>query len=154
MKKKKKPQKEEVKQLDLGIKEPFKNRFLKIKGQFKNKAIQFEVRKFLKDPFVWATITICLVLIGQQALLIYQNFESLPTYIPVFRYFLNPERKLVDTNYIITFPIISSTILILSLLVTSNYYNRERFLTKILLLTTVLATISQNVILIDLVKNF
>lgn len=151
---KQKPQKEEVKQLDLGIKDPFKNKFFKLKSSIELSILQFEVRKFLKDPLVWGVLVISLILIAQQALLIYQNIDSLPLYIPIFKYFLSAERKLVTTEYILAFPVISAFVLLSSLYLTSRYYNREKTLTKLLLLSILLVTFSQTVTLIDLIRNF
>jgi hypothetical protein len=154
MKKEKEVQQDEIKQLDLGIKEPLKNKFFKIKGEIDLAILQFEVRKFLKDPLVWASIIISIVLITQQIYLISNNYTSLPVYIPVYRYFISIPRKLVEREYIIIFPIISIIASILSLIFTSRYYNSERLLTKFLLFGLILCNISQTVILIDLVKFF
>jgi hypothetical protein len=151
---KKKEQKEKVKQLDLGIKEPLKNRFLKVKRTIDFAILKFEVRKFLKDPLVWATLVVNLVLIGQQVYLISTNLSTLPTYIPVFRYFISIPSKLAPKDYIILFPTISTIGLLLSFLFTSRYYNSERVLIKILLFSSLLCTISQTLILIDLINLF
>lgn len=152
--KKKQDKKEEVKQLDLGIKEPFKNRFFKIKRSFDLAVLKFEVRKFLKDPLVWATLVISLILITQQVYLIYRDLPLLPKYLPIFRYFIAASRKLAVKDYIILFPTISIVTLLLSFSFTSRYYNSEKALTKILLFTSLLCTISQTLILIDLIRLF
>ncbi len=152
-KSKKEPQ-EESKQLDLGIKEPFKNRFFKIKRSVDFAVLRFEVRKFLKDPLVWATLVIGLVLIGQQVSLILENLSNLPVYVPIFRYFLSAEEKLTQKDYIFIFPLISIITLLLSMLFTSRYYNNEKKLTRLLLFSSLLSSISQSLILIDLVNLF
>ncbi|HRY22263.1 MAG TPA: hypothetical protein P5311_00650 [Candidatus Dojkabacteria bacterium] len=152
-KSKKEPQ-EESKQLDLGIKEPFKNRFFKIKRSIDFAVLRFEVRKFLKDPLVWATLVIGLVLIGQQVSLILENLSNLPVYVPIFRYFLSAEEKLTQKDYIFIFPLISIITLLLSMLFTSRYYNNEKKLTRLLLFSSLLSSISQSLILIDLINLF
>lgn len=152
-KSKKEPQ-EESKQLDLGIKEPFKNRFFKIKRSVDFAVLRFEVRKFLKDPLVWATLVIGLVLIGQQVSLILENLSNLPVYVPIFRYFLSAEEKLTQKDYIFIFPLISIITLLLSMLFTSRYYNNEKKLTRLLLFSSLLSSISQSLILIDLINLF
>ena len=151
---KKKEKEEKPKQLDLGIKEPFKNKFLKISNSLQLALLKFEVRKFLKDPLVWATFVISLVLIGQQIYLIFMNLGSLPTYLPIFRHFISIPQKLTIKDYIIIFPTISTIALLLSFLFTSRYYNSEKSLTKILLFSSLLCTISQSLILIDLINTF
>jgi len=152
--KKKQEKKEEVKQLDLGIKEPFKNRFFKIKRSFDLAVLKFEVRKFLKDPLVWATLVITLILVAQQVYLIYTNLPLLPELLPIFRYFIAVSQKLAVKDYVIIFPTISMVTLLLSFSFTSRYYNSEKALTKILLFTSLLCTISQTLILIDLIRLF
>ena len=152
--KKKQDKKEEVKQLDLGIKEPIKNRFFKIKRSIDLAVLKFEVRKFLKDPLVWATLIVSLVLVTQQVYLIYTNLSFLPEYLPIFRYFITVSRKLAAKDYMILFPTISVVTLLLSFSFTSRYYNSEKALTKILLFTSLLCIISQTLILIDLIKLF
>ena len=153
MKKRKEKEKEE-KQLDLGIKEPFKNRFLKIKRSIDFAVLKFEVRKFLKDPLVWATLVVSVVLIAQQIYLITTTLTQLPVYVPIFRYFISIPSKLAVKDYIIIFPTISVVGLLLSFLFTSRYYNSEKALIKILLFTSLLCTVSQSLILIDLINLF
>jgi hypothetical protein len=152
--KKKNQEKEESKQLDLGIKEPFKNKLFKLKRAIDFAILKFEVRKFLKDPLVWGVLVISLVLIAQQVYLISINLETLPTYIPVFRYFISIPQKLAVKDYILLFPTISAVALLLSFIFTSRYYNSERILTKILLFTSLLCTISQSLVLVDLINLF
>jgi hypothetical protein len=152
--KKKRQEKEEPKQLGLGIKEPFKNRFFKIKRSIDSAVLKFEVRKFLKDPLIWAVLVVSTVLIAQQIYLIVINLERLPTYIPLFRHFISIPRKLSRKDHIILFPTISTVSLLLSLVFTSRYYNSEKELIKILLFTSLLCTVSQSLILIDLIKLF
>jgi hypothetical protein len=152
--KKKKELQQEPKQLELGIKEPFKNRFFKIKRSIDFAVLRFEVRKFLKDPLVWATLTIGLVLIAQQISIILENFSTLPVYVPIFRHFLSAEKKLAQRDYIFIFPMISLIALLLSMLFTSRYYNNEKKLTRLLLFSSLLSSISQSLILIDLVNLF
>ncbi len=154
MKKKPKEVKEEVQQLDLGIKEPFKNKIYKLKGHLDMFLLRFEVRKFLKDPIVWASLTISIILILHQAYLVYMNIDSLPRLLPIFRYFLSIPKKLVDKEYIILFPSISILSFILVFFFTSRHYNNEKLLTKFLLFSLILCCISQTIILIDLVKFF
>ncbi len=153
-KKKNSPKEEEISQLDLGIKEPFKNKLFKIKRNIDYAILRFEVKKFLKDPLVWAAFVISITLILQQVLLIYRNIETLPVYIPIFRYFISIPKKLIEKEFIFIFPIISVLSFVISFIFTSRYYNSEKALTKFLLFGLMLCTISQTIILIDLVKFF
>jgi len=148
------PNEKKEQQLDLGIKEPFKNRLFKIKRNIDLAILKFEVRKFLKDPLLWATLVIGIVLIGHQIYLILNNFTDLPVYLPIFKYFISIPRKLVIKDYIVVFPIISFIVLALSLIFTSRYYNSEKVLTKFLLFASMLCTVSQSIILIHLIRFF
>lgn len=151
----KKPnKKEEIKQLDLDIKEPFKNKFFKIKGKADFLLLKFEVKKFLKDPLLWATITISLVMILTQLLLLRENYESLPTYLPIFKTYITLTSKLVVKEYLLVYPTISITTLLLGSIAESNYYNREKSLTKIILFAVLAISLSQTIILIDIIKSF
>ncbi len=155
MKRKKEENREEIaKQLDLGIKEPFKNKVFKIKGIIDLAVLRFEVKKFLKDPLVWGVFVITIVLIVHQSYLIYNGYSNLPVYIPVFKYFISIPKKLVLKEYVFIFPIISTVAFLLSFIFTSRYYNNEKLLTKFLLFACLLCTLSQTVILIDLIKFF
>ena len=152
--KKKEERKEKNEQLGLGIKEPFKNKFFKIKGSIDLAILKFEVKKFLKDPLVWAAFSISSVLIAQQIYLIVTKLPDLPRYIPIFKYFISISNKLAVKDYIILFPTVSVIALLLSFLFTSRYYNSEKILIKFLLFSSILCTISQTLILIDLINLF
>ena len=145
--------KQEEKQLDLGIKEPFKNRFYKIKGKTDKAVQRLEVRKYLKDPLTWAVIIIGIILIATQGYYIYQNWDKFPTLIPIFKYQLQNIEKLAPKEFILTFPIISFVSLIFTTVVTSKYYSREKYLTKFLLVATLLNILSQSIILFELIQK-
>lgn len=151
----KKPEAEEkTKQLDLDIKEPFTNKFFNIKRKIDFFILKFEVKKFLKDPLLWATITISLVMILTQLLLLRENYDSLPTYLPIFKTYITLTSKLVVKEYLLVYPIISITTLLLGSMAVSNYYNREKSLTKIVLFSVLGISLSQTIILIDIIKSF
>ena len=145
-------QKEEVKQLDLEIKEPFKNKFYKAKREFDTAVLQLEVRKFLKDPLVWAVIVISSILIYFQVHIITKNIDTLPTMLAVFKFYVSPAKRLFETKYIYLFPILSGAIFLISIFFISRNYNREKNLVKLLLISTLLLTIFLTVILINLVS--
>ena len=92
--KKGKTEEEQYKQLDLEIEEPFKNRFYKIKKDFDDVIIKLEVVKFLKDPLVWAALMAFLILTLYQVYIISTNINSLPTSLPIFKFYINPKNIL------------------------------------------------------------
>lgn len=152
--KKKEVERKEEEQLNLGIKEPFGNRFSKIRNTLSLAILKFEVKKFLKDPLLWATIVLNSILIIHQIYLIINNLSDLPHYLPIYRYFLSIPRKLVGKEHIIIFPTISVISFALSLIFTSRYYNTERILTKFLLFSSLLCTSALSIILIYLTTSF
>ena len=153
MKKGRKPE-EKNKQLDLKIKEPLKNKFFKIKDKTDKYIRQIEVRKFLKDPFFWFVVIISLIMIAYQIYLIVQNLNTLPSLLPILRYNIQAPGKLIQRDYIVIYPILSSIPLITSIILTTRTYNQEKTLTKLLLLTPLLTSISLSVILIQLINSF
>ena len=153
-KKSKKVSEEKPQQLDLGIKEPFINKFFKIKSNLDLAILRFEVRKFLKDPLIWAGLVITIVLLLHQCYLIYTNYVDFPVYLPVFKYFISIPNKLVNKEFVAIFPIITIFSLILTFIFTPRFYNSEKILTKFLIFSLLLCSLAQSIILVDLTRNF
>ncbi|MGI6443629.1 MAG: hypothetical protein ACOX06_01320 [Candidatus Dojkabacteria bacterium] len=151
--KKGKTEEEQYKQLDLEIEEPFKNRFYKIKKDFDDVVIKLEVVKFLKDPLVWAALMAFLILTLYQVYIISTNINSLPTSLPIFKFYINPKNILAPKEMIYLYPIISTTISVPTFIFASRNYSREKHLTKLLLVSIIIAIISLTVILVNLVNN-
>ncbi len=149
-KKSEKPKEEKVKQLDLGIKDPFKNKIYKIKGKTDNIILQFEVRKFFKDPFFWFVIVFSLIMIAQQIYWIMTNISQFPSLTPILNYNLSSDTRLLPKEYLYIFPSISIFSIIMSTIVTARYYNKEKMLSKLVLLCGLLASISGTIMLIHL----
>ena len=116
---------ESFQQLDLGIKEPRKNKYYKIKGKIDKKRIQIENRKLFNDPLVWAFITIGIILILQQIRSILISYDTLPTYIEVFRYKLTIDEQLAHKQFINIYPTISILSLVISFIFVILFYNKE-----------------------------
>lgn len=146
-------QEEQYKQLGLEIEEPFKNKFYKVKRDFDDVVIKLEVVKFLKDPLVWATFMIALITILFQVHTISTKIDTLPRYLPIFRFYMKAENILAATETIYIFPILSTLIVAISLLFVSRNYSREKYLTKLLFTSIIIAIISLTIILVTLVKT-
>jgi len=149
-KKSEKPKEEKVKQLDLGIKDPFKNKIYRIKGKTDNIILQFEVRKFFKDPFFWFVIVFSLVMIAQQIYWIQTNISQFPSLTPILNYNLSSDTRLLPKYFLYIFPSISLFSIIVSTIVTARYYNKEKMLSKLVLLCGLLTSISGTIMLIHL----
>ena len=154
--KKNKPHtKEEIpKQLDLGIKDPFKNKILKVKSKTDAKILEFEVRKFLKDLFFWFVLTFNSVMLVQQGILVYQKSNLLPALVPILTYNLASKDKLISRDFLYIFPIVSFLSIITGIVVAMRFYNREKILTQLILLCTLLVCITNTIILIHLTLNY
>lgn len=149
---KKSVKEDEYKQLGLEIKEPFSNKFYKIKRDFDTTVLKFEILKFLKDPILWAMLVIGAILILYQIYAIQKDFDSLPQYLPIYKYFMIVQDKLVEKKFIWIYPIISTAILIPSLILIPRNYNREKSLIKLLMIVILLCIIAQSIILIELLS--
>lgn len=150
MKKTKKPKEEKVKQLDLGMKDPLKNKILKIKGKTDKAILHFEVRKFFKDPLFWFVLVFNLIMVAQQIYWIYTHINIFPAITPILNYNLSPELRLASKEFLYIFPIISLFSIIISTIIISRFYNKEKMLSKFVLLCSLLVCISGSITLIHL----
>jgi len=146
--------KEKNTQLGLKIKEPLKNKYFKIKGKTDSLLTQLEVRKFLKDIFFWFVLVISLLMTAYQIYLIVLNINNLPSLLPILRYNIASSAKLTSKTYLVMYPIISLISVGIATFLVTKVYNREKFLTKLLLLTALLCSISMTVSLIQLINTF
>jgi len=152
-KEKKKDKKEiEPKQLDLEIKEPAKNKFYKAKGKFDSAVLKLEVVKFLKDPLVWVVLVFGITMIAFQIDIISKQINTIPKYIPLFRFYLAPKNILVESKYIYTVPITTGITVLISMIFVSRNYNREKNLTKILLVSTIIAILFLSITLVQIIR--
>lgn len=146
--------KEKNTQLGLKIKEPLKNKYFKIKGKTDSLLTQLEVRKFLKDIFFWFVLVISLLMTAYQIYLIVLNINNLPSLLPILRYNIASSAKLTSKTYLVMYPIISLISVGIATFLVTKVYSREKFLTKLLLLTALLCSISMTVSLIQLINTF
>jgi len=150
--KKKVQEVEEPKQLDLDIKEPLSNKFYKAKRQFDFAVLKLEVIKFLKDPLVWALIVSGVILLFFQTNTIQQNFTEMPQYVPLFKFYLSSKDILASRKYIYAIPIISGCMVLITIFLVSRNYNREKNLTKILLVSTIMCILFLTIILLQIIR--
>jgi hypothetical protein len=148
MKKKQKVKKE--KQLNLGLKESPGNFFLKIKGRITKTFIRFEIKEFLKSPLTWLTVIISLCLIGTQIYTLVNNFDFYPSEIPIWKNQTSSALKLAEKDIIIIFPSFSAFLLILGTTLSNIFYHREKFLSKVLLYSTLMSILSLTISFIKL----
>ena len=145
---------EKTKQLDLGMKEPFKNKLFKLKGKTDKALLQIEVKKFFKDAFFWFVITFTTAMLLQQGYVIYTSYNRIPTLLPILTYNLDTDKTLTDRNYIFIFPAITLFCYIIAMIVTTKFYNREKMLSKFILLCTLLTGVASTILLVYLIQNY
>ena len=144
------PKEEKIKQLDLGMKDPFKNKIYKIKGKTDNLLLQFEVRKFFKDPFFWFVMVFNLVMLAQQLYWIQTHISQFPTLTPILNYNLSADARLLPREYLYIFPSISIFSIIMSTIIIVRNYNKEKMLSRLALICSFLTCISGMIMLIHL----
>lgn len=141
------------KQLNFGLRNTPKNIYFKYKEQYDIWLAGLETKKFIKDPLTWLTIVISISLIVTQVYMI-ETKDRIPSKIPVFNYFLSPIEKLVQNEYVYLFPLLSITILLVTIFLSNKYYHKERDLSQIIIVTTLLVNISICLIFLKLFLTF
>lgn len=154
VKKQKAPKQQEERQLDLGMKDPFKNKVLKIKGKTDVMLLQFEVRKFFKDAFFWFVTISDIAMLLQQVFWIRNNIDKFPSLTPILNYNLNATDRIIDKSFLYIFPAITLLGIIISTIITIEYYNKEKMLAKFILLCALLISIASSIMLIYLTFNY
>ncbi len=149
----KKIKEKKEKQLDFGLKNPPQNIYYKYKDQYELWLSKLETYKFMKDILMWFILVISIALIITQVYTI-QSITVLPSTIPVFNYFFTLTLRLADSNWIYVYPALSSIVLIIGLFFTNKYYHTERELSRILLVSILLVTLSLSFILLKIVYTF
>lgn len=154
MKKNTTKSKSKEKQLDLGLKSPFSNKVFEVKGKIGKAFAYLEVMKFMKDPVNWFFITLALFLIFMQSYFIFKTQGLLPNQLPLFPYFTNLEKKLSDSFFIYSLPIVSLLISFAGIKISYNYFHKERVMSGLLLLSTLLAVILITMLTLKLTLPF
>jgi hypothetical protein len=141
------------KQLDFRLKNPPQNIYYKYKDQYELWLAGMETRKFIKDVLTWFVIIISVSLIVTEIYMI-ANLSSLPTQIPVFNYFFTLSRRLVSQEWIYLYPFLGTVLLLIGTFTAKHYYNKEKELSRTLLLATLFANITLCMIFLKLVYTF
>jgi len=149
--KKKEPKK---KQLNLGLKQSPFNILTKHKEKFELFRAKWDTKRYTKSTWVWFSIVISISLITTQIVVIQEKIKSLPKQIPLFQFYIDNTQRLASSTLIYLIPTISVIILLLGIIFSNKYYNKERVLSNFLLLTTLLATLIMSVSLIRLINLY
>src|SRR5690242_14032800 len=98
MAKKKVAKKEVYKQLPLGLKHSFFNKFKDLQKKFFDWFLVFELHRFAKDLQIWAFFSAISSLILYQVIIIVNRFNQLPHILPILQTITIDKDKLLDTS--------------------------------------------------------
>ena len=138
--------KNEVEQLDMGLKEPFSNRFKNLKYKIELFFIKVRTNSLFTSPFLWITLILTTSFLLIQTHYYLNFFENLPKEIPMFLIAKNPEARLVGKEFLLGVIIISAFLTAVSLLISFKIFYKSKiaaaFIMTNLVLGVLLATIS------------
>ncbi|MBI2357268.1 hypothetical protein HYV12_04425 [Candidatus Dojkabacteria bacterium] len=150
----KRKNKEEFKQLNLGLKSPLSNYLLKIGSKVSESFRIFDLMKYGKDSMVWFLNTVSTSLVALQVYLILTTIKDLPSSLPIINYYNIDSMRLLERDFTLAIPIISILILIISFLLSYRWYNREKELVKLLLYIQLLSILALTVHLLKIVAIY
>lgn len=145
---------DENQQLDLKLKESRLNSIAKYKERFELFRAKWDIRRYTKSTWVWLTIILSVSAIVTQLHTIQDSINTLPNMIPLLQVYVDSNQTLVSTNYIYLAPIISALIVILGIIFSNKYYNKERELSNTLLWTMFLGNLIITIALIRLINLY
>lgn len=133
--------KEENKQMELGLRSPIANIYFNLKRKVQGWLLYFDAASYFRDPINWLYIILSLSLLTIQLYFIITTYEVLPSQLPLFTYFTQPDKKLVNEVYIWLLPALTVIMVIVASQYSYKYFHKERLLTRVLLLILLLSTI-------------
>ncbi|MCK9415625.1 MAG: hypothetical protein PHG60_01585 [Candidatus Dojkabacteria bacterium] len=146
--------KEQNKQLGLKLKESPLNSIAKYKERFELFRAQWDIKRYTKSNWVWLIIILSVALLVTQIYTIQESIHLLPKKIPLFQIYVDANKTLAPTKYVYLIPIISASILILGIIFSNKYYNRERSLSNTLLWGVFLGNLVITISLIRLINLY
>jgi O-antigen ligase len=149
-----KKSKKEIDQLDLKLKQSPLNRIAKYKERFELFRAHWNIKRYTKSTWVWFTIVLSFSMLLTQIYTIQKNTSVLPKVIPLFRIYVDAENTLTPTEYIYIIPILSLLIIIVGIIFSNKYYNKQRNLSNTLLWTMFLGNLVLTLSLIRLINLY
>ncbi len=140
--------KKEEPQFEMGLKDPFVNRFYKLKARIHKLFLIIETKRFFKSSTVWFYM-ISLILLN---ILLFNYFEyflnRIPSEVPLFQQSLELSKRLVSKDLIKYIPVTVAFLSLVGLIISSRIYNKKNYLAIVILLVEVLSvsTILYNVV--------
>ena len=144
-------EKNEIEQLNMGLQEPFFNRFKNFKYKFELFFVKLRTNSLFTAPFLWITsvLTASFILVQYHY---YTSFiDKLPKEIPLFSIAKISELKLVNKEYMLIIFILSVILAIISLFISLKIFYRSKFMSIFIMTNLVLAML---LITISYIKIF
>jgi formate hydrogenlyase subunit 3/multisubunit Na+/H+ antiporter MnhD subunit len=154
MSKQVKEKKPKEKQLNLGLKQSPFNILIKQKERFDLFRARWDTKKYTKSNWVWFTIITSISLIITQFVTIKENLNLLPKQVPIFQFYIDNSQRLASDKYIYIMPLLSIFILLLTIIFSNKYYNKERDLSNTLLLISLLSILLITTALIRIINLY
>ena len=154
MKKKKTPKPVKEKQLDLGLKQSPLNNIVKHKENLERFKAKWDIRKYTKSSWVWFTIVISISLITTQIYTVIEHINLLPKKFPLYQFYVDNTERLVSSEMVYLVPAVSLILLIIGIIFSNKFYNKERNLSNTLLMVMLCSIIIITVSLIRLINLY
>ncbi len=133
--------KNEVEQLDMGLKEPVSNRLKNFKYRIELFFIGLRTNSLFTTPFLWISVALATSLILIQNYY-YTNFiDRLPKEIPLLMIAKNPQLRLLDKEALLLVLIFSIFLTIISLFISIKTYYKFKFISMLIMINLVLGLI-------------
>jgi hypothetical protein len=120
--------KNEIEQLDMGLKEPISNRFKNFKYKVEIFFIGLRTNSLFTAPFLWISCALVASFILIQNYYYVNFIDKLPKEVPLFLIAKSPELRLVDKDFLLWILIISVALTIISLLIAVKTYYKFKFI--------------------------
>jgi hypothetical protein len=149
-----KKSKKEDTQLNLKLKQSPFNKIAKYKERFELFRAHWDIRRYTKSTWVWFTIILSFSMLLTQIYTIRRNISILPKEIPLFRIYVSADSTLAPTAYIYIIPILSLLMILVGIIFSNKYYNKQRNLSNTLLWTMFLSNLILTLSLIRLINLY
>ena len=138
--------KQEVEQLDMGLKEPKSNRFRHLKYRIEIFFTRLRTNSLFTAPFLWISCAFAFSFILVQNYYYTSYIGQLPREIPLFAIAKTPELRLADREILLFIIIFSIFLTLISFLISTKMYYKFRLVSLFIMVnltfTLLLITIS------------
>ena len=141
-------------QLKLNLKQSFFSGIAKYKNRFEIFRAKWDIKRYTKSNWVWFTIIVSISLLITQIYTILEKFSLLPTKLPILQIYIDANRTLIGRDLIYLIPGISLLLIVIDVIFSNKYYNKERNLANTLLLSMMLGVMIATIALIRLIDLY